>query len=102
MAHLLVQPMHPTTVFFPLIAYCGVFPKDLTMILSFNILRNAYIFLITLITVGKHSNQLYFNVDKGRKGVGANQVSFMFRKDRTIGSKEKDVYSKMFQIKTKG
>lgn len=24
-----------------------------------------------------------------------------FRKDRAIGSKEKDVYSKMFQIKTR-
>lgn len=41
-----------------------------------------------------------FTVDKGRKDINANQVSLTFRKDRTIGSKEKEVYSKMFQIKT--
>lgn len=77
--NLLVQSLHPTTVlFFPLTAYCGVFPKDVTMTLSFNMLGNAYIFLITLIIVGKHSKQLNFNVNKGRKGVAANQVSFTF------------------------
>ena len=76
MVNLLVQSMHPKTDFFPLTAYCGVFPKDVTMSLSFSMLGNAHIFLITLITAGKHSKQLNFNVDKGRKGVVANQVSF--------------------------
>lgn len=50
----------------------------------------------------KYSNQLNFNVHKGRKGVAANKSHSCFRKDRAIGSKEKGVYSKMFLIKTKG
>lgn len=63
--------------FFSFTAYCGVFPKDFTMTLSFNILGNAYIFDSTMI-VGKHSHQLSLNVDKERKGVATNQVSFTF------------------------
>ena len=65
----------PKNSFSPL-QHIVVFPQDVTMALSFNMLGNAHIFLITLITAGKHSKQLNFNVDKGRKGVVANQVSF--------------------------
>lgn len=69
--NLLVQSMHPKTVLFsPLTAYCGVFPTDVTMAPSFTMLGNTHRLLITLITVGKHSKQLNFNVDKGREGKG--------------------------------
>lgn len=69
------------TVLFSLREYCGASHKDVTTFLSFNILGNAQRFLITLIIEKKkHSNQLNFNVAKGRNGVVSNQVPFILLK----------------------